>query len=231
MKCVVLQTNYFPWRGYFDLIAKADVFVFYDEVKYTKNDWRNRNQILSEKGTHWITIPISSDSVHKKISEVTLDYDPNWRKSHQSLLQFCYGKSPMYKKQLRPLMDHILFEKKTNNLSELNKYIIQLITAEAGFDTKFLDSIDYNLQDGKVDRLVGLLKQVGATTYISGPAAKDYLNGQESCFLEANIELQYFDYPNYKQYGFDRHGYIKYLSILDFLAFEEIGSLRNFLLT
>ncbi len=229
MKCVVLQSNYFPWRGYFDLISKADVFVFYDEVKYTKNDWRNRNQVLSEKGAHWITIPISSDSVHKKISEVTLDYDLDWRKSHQSLLQFCYRKSPMYKNQLRPLTDHILFEKKTDNLSELNKYIIQLISNEAGFNKKFLDSADFNLSNGKVNRLLGVLKEVGATTYISGPAAKNYLNGQEVAFLDANIDLCYYEYPDYQQYSSDRLGYNKYLSILDFLAFKDIKSLKDYL--
>lgn len=229
MKCVILQSNYFPWRGYFDLISKADVFVFYDEVKYTKNDWRNRNQVLSEKGVHWITIPISSDSVNKKISDVSLGYDLNWRKSHRSLLQFCYGKSPLYKKQLKPLTDHILLEKETNNLSELNKYIIKLISSEAGFSTKFLDSSDFVLHDGKVGRLIGLLKDVGATTYISGPAAKDYLSGEEDLFKEANLELKYYDYPNYPKYGVDRKGYHKYLSILDYLAHEKLGDIMYFL--
>jgi len=229
MKVVVLQSNYVPWRGYFDLIAKADTFVFYDEVQYTKNDWRNRNQVASENGKHWITIPTSSNSVNKKISEVTLDFNLEWRKSHQSLVQFCYKKCPQYKLQLKPFMDHFLFEYETNSLSSLNKYIIKFLCKEACINTSFLDSKDYVLQEGKVDRLISLLSEVGATTYLSGPAAKDYLEGSEELFSNQAISLEYFNYPNYPPYGPARDNYANYLSILDFLAFENIKDLKEYL--
>src|SRR3954471_21716869 len=89
MRVVVLQSNYLPWKGYFDLIQSADVFVFYDEVQYTKNDWRNRNRICSKNGLHWLTIPIRSDAVKKKISEVQLD-DPRWQQDHFKILTQSY---------------------------------------------------------------------------------------------------------------------------------------------
>lgn len=229
MRTVVLQSNYFPWRGYFDLISKSDQFIFYDEVKYTKNDWRNRNQIASEKGKHWITIPVSSESVHLKISDVTLDFKDDWRKSHQSLLQFAYGKDPLYKKQLRPFTDHCLFEFKTNNLSELNQYILQLIAREAGFKTVFKNSSDFPLVEGKVDRLINLLVQSGTSEYISGPAAQDYLKGFEDLFSDAGMTLSYYKYPAYKDYMNPKPSYDRYLSILDFMAFVPLKDLSDYL--
>jgi hypothetical protein len=229
MKTVVLQSNYFPWRGYFDLILQSDTFIFYDEVKYTKNDWRNRNVVTSDKGKHWITIPVSSESVHKKISEVTLDYKDDWRKSHQSLLQMCYGKDPLYKKQLRPFSDYCLFELQTNSLSELNQEIIKKISQEAGFKTTFRNSNEFQLKEGKVDRLINLLRESGTTEYISGPAAKDYLKDQEDQFTALGIKLTYYSYPCYRGYGNTKAAYEKSLSILDYLAFEPIKDLASFL--
>lgn len=63
----ILQSNYNPWKGYFDLIALADIFVIYDEVQYTKNDWRNRNHIITLQVVQWITIPVKHDSLNQRI--------------------------------------------------------------------------------------------------------------------------------------------------------------------
>ena len=210
------------------MIRNCDTFIFYDEVKYTKNDWRNRNQVCSDKGTHWITIQVSSDSVNKKINDVTLDYNKDWRQSHLSLLEFCYSKAPLFKKQLRPLMQHFLLEFQTNRLSELNQYIIKFISKEAGFKTQFKSSEDFNLDSGKIERLLSLLVQAGTNEYITGPAAKDYLAGKESIFQDNGIKLIYYNYPDYKKYGPQRDFYNKYISILDFLAFEELKDLDQY---
>ena len=72
MKVAVLQSNYLPWRGYFKIIYESDIFCFYDSVKYTKNDWRNRNIIVGPNGKFWITIPISNQSVNLKINQVQI---------------------------------------------------------------------------------------------------------------------------------------------------------------
>src|SRR3954469_1788276 len=90
MKVVVLQSNYVPWKGYFDLIHDADLFIFYDEVQYTKNDWRNRNRIVTKNGPQWLTIPIPHEAVHQKISEVLLPKDGDWQKLHWKSLFFGY---------------------------------------------------------------------------------------------------------------------------------------------
>jgi len=225
LKAVVLQSNYFPWRGYFDLIRKCETFIFYDEVKYTKNDWRNRNQVCSEKGSHWITIQVSGESVKKRIDEVTLDFTSTWRKGHIDLLKFCYCRSPLYKKQLLPLIEHCLLEFKTNNLAELNQYIIKLISREAGFQTKFRNSVEFQSEGNKAHKLLSLLKDVGVTEYLSGAAAKDYLTGMEGNFADIGVKLDYFSYPSYKAYGNQRAFFTPYLSILDYMAYEDLKDL------
>jgi hypothetical protein len=71
MTAVVLQSSYIPWRGYFDLIHDADVFVFYDDVQYTVNDWRNRNRIKTANGVVWLTIPVGNQN-DRRICDVAL---------------------------------------------------------------------------------------------------------------------------------------------------------------
>src|SRR5256885_6555778 len=103
MKVVAIQSNYVPWKGYFDLIHDADIFVFYDEVKYTKNDWRNRNQIYTKNGLQWLTIPIHHEAVHMKISEVEFQ-DSEWQALHHKSLTYGYHAAP-YFHQIKDLLD------------------------------------------------------------------------------------------------------------------------------
>lgn len=58
-RIAILQPSYIPWLGYFDQINRVDTFIFYDDVLYTKNDWRNRNKIKTANGTTWLTIPVN----------------------------------------------------------------------------------------------------------------------------------------------------------------------------
>src|SRR5213075_1126236 len=103
MKVVILQSNYIPWKGYFDLIHDADVFVFYDEVKYTKNDWRNRNKIYTKNGLQWLTIPIGNEAVKSKISEVGLT-SSQWQSQHRKAIELGYANAK-YFEQLEPVLD------------------------------------------------------------------------------------------------------------------------------
>src|ERR1700757_53722 len=197
MKVVILQSNYLPWKGYFDLINDADVFCFYDEVKYTKNDWRNRNKIYSKNGLQWLSIPINKDAVKLKISEVELPKE--WQKHHYNSLQMTYGRASNFT-DLEQLMKNLYVEKKFNYLSEFNQYSIQEIATYLDIKTCFVNSIDFELRGDRVERLINLLKDLGATEYISGPTAKNYLAGQEHYFSENNIKLSYKDYNGYPEY-------------------------------
>jgi hypothetical protein len=220
MKVAIIQSNYIPWKGYFDIIHDSDVFCFYDEVKYTKNDWRNRNKILSTNGSFWITIPIHKDAVKQKISEVKI-LDKTWQNEHYETIYQTYKKAPFFN-QLIPLLEEFYKTNEWEYLSQFNQYSIQRIAKYLGIDTKFVNSKDYNLKGDRVERLINLLKELKATEYISGPSAKDYLKDCENLFEENNIKLTYKDYSNYPEYPQMTKPFQQYVSIFDLIANIDI---------
>jgi hypothetical protein len=225
MRVVVLQSNYLPWRGYFDLIHDADVFVYYDEVQYTKNDWRNRNKIYSKNGLQWLTIPIAKTAVKLKISEVPLP-EERWQQDHFKSLYFTYKAAPCFA-QLEPLLDEAYVKTKWQFLVEINRYFIETISRMLGVTTQFKDSKDFQLEGDRVARLVNLLKRLGATEYISGPSAKEYLSGQEHLFAENGLRLTYKDYAGYPPYRQVREPFEPAVSIVDLLANLPVDEIKN----
>ncbi len=215
MKVVILQSNYIPWKGYFDLIHDADVFVFYDEVQYTKNDWRNRNKIYTKNGLQWLTIPVSAEATKHKISEVRLN--SSWQKLHFKSLQNGYQSAPFYF-QLEELMEDYLLKHTWQSLSEVNHYLITQISRKIGIHTQFKNSTDFNLEGNRVEKLISILQQIGATEYITGPAASSYLENYSSLFTANNILLTYKKYPNYKPYVQLAQPFESNVSILDLIA-------------
>lgn len=196
MKVAILQSNYIPWKGYFDIIGKVDLFIFHDDLQYTKGDWRNRNKIKTQKGTEWITVPCGTNE-HRLICDVELN-NSDWQRKHWNLIQTHYIKAP-YFKQYSPFFKEIYLGRTWKNLSEMNQYIIKSICTELlGISTQFDDSRAYNLKLAKGNRVIELLKKVGATTYLSGPAAKSYLD--ESAFEAEGIGLEWMSYAGYPQY-------------------------------
>jgi WbqC-like protein family len=222
VKVVVLQSNYIPWKGYFDLIHDADVFVFYDEVQYTKNDWRNRNRIYTKNGLQWLTIPVNKEAVNGKISEVKLSTD--WQELHYKSLYLGYKSAPHFA-QLELLINDYLKEKKWQSLKELNQYLIVKISGLIGIKTRFLDSANYRLEGDKIDKLIDLVAQVGGTEYISGPSGMNYLSEAAPLFEAKNIKLTFKKYGNYVPYTQLKDPFEQAVSILDLVAnipFSEI---------
>jgi hypothetical protein len=190
MKVAVLQSNYFPWRGYFSLIASVDLFVFHDDLQYTKNDWRNRNQILSNGELAWLTVPCGT-SEKRKICEVALPKN-DWNISHYAKLKACYGGTSLFEVH-EELLGEIYLRNKFEYLSDFNQYWITYISSELlHLETKFIDSRILDLKSSKFDRLKDLLGKVNATEYLTGPSAKNYIQEQE--IFEMGITLRYADY-------------------------------------
>ncbi len=197
-KVAILQSNYIPWKGYFDLIAAVDEFILYDDMQYTKNDWRNRNKIKTPNGLTWLTIPVENNKhLDRKINETKV-IDARWCKKHWDSLRFSYAKSPHFT-QFEKSFEK-LYESCANEpyLSNINYAFIKFISESLGISTKITSSSQYQLIEGKTERLVDLCEKAGATEYISGPAAKDYIG--EELFAEANIKLTWFDYTGYPPY-------------------------------
>ena len=213
-KVAILQSNYIPWKGYFDLLHSVDPFIFHDDIQYTKNDWRNRNKIKTPSGAQWITIPCGTNE-KRLIYEVELK-DASWQRKHWNKIKNNYQKSPFWNLYGNFFEEFYLGHKWTN-LSHLNQYLIKIIAKEfLGIkNIVFDDSRKYNLTEKKELRVLELLNKVGATCYISGPAAKDYI--QEENFKNQGVELSWFEYTSYPEYD-QMHGeFIHDVSILDLL--------------
>ena len=224
MKVVILQSNYMPWRGYFDLINDADIFCFYDEVKYTKNDWRNRNKIYTKNGLQWLTIPISKASTKLKISEVL--FQKSWEEEHSQILKLAYGRS-LYYNQLKDFINEVYVNNKFQYLSDFNQNSIKYICSLLNIKTKFVTSSDFDLKGDRVERLINLIKDIGADEYISGPSASVYLKDSEYLFAENNIKLTYKNYNNYPIYNQLTEPFEPFVSILDVIANVPLNEIQN----
>lgn len=208
----ILQSNYIPWKGYFDLIAAVDEFIIYDEMQYTKNDWRNRNKLKTPKGTEWITIPTGQD-INRKICDVEIK-DTKWQKKHWKTFESNYSRAPHFK-EISEWLYPIYNQETHDNLSSINKQLIKAICNYLGIKTLISDSRDYKIGEGKVQRLINLCIQAKASKYLSGPAAREYID--ETLFTNHDITVNWFDYSQYPEYpqawGDFEHG----VSILDLL--------------
>ncbi len=213
-KVAIVQSNYIPWKGYFDMIAAVDEFILYDDMQYTRRDWRNRNQIKTPQGLQWLTVPVRvKGKYHQKIRETEIE-GTAWAEDHWKALAQNYSRAPHFKEiaeWLEPLYRGAL----PLTLSELNRLFIGSICDYLEIRTTISNSWDYQLVDGKTERLADLCAQAGGTEYISGPAAKDYID--ETIFRERDITLTWFDYAGYPEYpqlwGEFTHG----VTILDML--------------
>lgn len=196
----ILQSNYLPWKGYFDLIERVDEFIFHDDLQYTKGDWRNRNRVKTETGSHWLTIPCGIDE-KRKICEVELE-DDRWQRRHWQRIYQYYRAARHFRLYSDFFFDFYTGHRWTN-LSELNQHLITSIARDAlEIETRFLDSRCYDLQLKKGPRVLELLRKVDADVYLSGPAAKNYLDADD--FESSGIELRwmtYGTYPKYPQFG------------------------------
>lgn len=196
LRVAILQSSYIPWKGYFDIIQEVDRFVFYDDVQFTPRDWRTRNKIKTANGPLWLTVP-AGQSRSRLIHEVVLE-DKSWGRKHWDTLRHAYSKAPFFA-EYRPFLEHVYLERRWDSLSELNQYMTKTIATEfLGLRTEFRDSREFGATGQKLDRLLDLAQKSGATSYLSGPSARDYIVPER--FAERGIELAYMSYEGYPEY-------------------------------
>lgn len=216
MKCVILQPSYIPWRGYFEQIYKADLFVFYDDVQYDKHGWRNRNRIKTRQGGQWLTIPVHSKGVVEAgipINQVEIAWEQPWNERHLRALRETYGKTPYFKDYASWLEE--IYQQRPAYLADFTIPLTIEIARRLGIcRTRFMRSSELEVKGQKTDRLVEILTRLNATHYISGPSARDYIEPEK--FQAAGISLEYMDY-NYPEYPQLFPPFDPYVSILDLL--------------
>ena len=215
MNIAVIQPSYFPWRGYFSFMKLADSFVFLDDVQYTNRDWRNRNRFDIEGRSEWLTVPVAKGCTNLEIKDVSIDESTDWRNLHLKSFQRNYSKAP-YFKDAYSLLSGICFNSQSN-ISDLTCYTTILVSEYLGIECNFLRSSELDVAGTSSLRLLNICAKIGATNYISGPSAKDYL--AVSMFEDLGIAVQFQEY-SYGAYPRNGRPWMDSLSVLDLIAFN-----------
>ena len=211
-RVAILQSNYIPWKGYFDLIAAVDEFILYDDAQFTKNDWRNRNRIKTPEGLQWLSIPVGP-SISRRIRDVELP-DARWQEKHWKTLEANYRRASHFA-EVAGVFEPLYRSRSYSSLSVLNRAFIEAVCRYLGISTPIANSWDYALAGGRIDRLVAIAEQAGAHEYVTGPSARNYLD--ESAFAGRGIKVSWFDYTGYPEYPQLWGGFSHEVSILDLL--------------
>lgn len=213
-RIAILQSNYIPWKGYFDIINMVDEFVIYDSVQYTKNDWRNRNLIKTAQGTKWLTVPVfNKNHYHQNIRETKI-VDQKWALKHWKSIYHAYSKAEHFA-DYTDSIERLYRNSNHQYLSDLNYDFIALINSFLGINTKLSWSHDFKESPDANEQLISICLEAGASKYISGPAAKGYLD--EELFLESGIKVKWMDYNDYPEYKQLYPPFEHKVSILDLL--------------
>ena len=196
-RVAIVQSNYIPWKGYFDMIASVDEFILYDDMQYTRRDWRNRNQVKTPQGLQWLSVPVSVKGKYfQKIRDTEIEAG-DWATVHWKTFEKNYRRAPFFS-EVAAWVEPLYLTETYPHLSILNRRFIEAVCSYLDIKTKITNSWDYELPEGKTERLAGLCAQAGGSEYVSGPAAKDYI--EESIFSAQGIKLTWFDYTGYPEY-------------------------------
>jgi WbqC-like protein len=212
-RTAIIQSSYIPWKGYFDIVHRADVFVFLEDVQYTVRDWRNRNRIKQPDGsTRWLSVPVLGGR-DQLLCAARIDRASRWERKHLEALRHSYGKAPHFDRYFPEL--RAIYESGHALLSGLNRELTEKIAGWLGIATRFVNSVDLGCGGGRDDKLLALLAAVGGDHYVSGPSARSYIDAEK--FRRAGIGLEYQDYSRYPPYPQIAGPFEHRVSVLDLL--------------
>lgn len=211
MRAGIIQSNYLPWRGYLDFIDDCDVFIFYDDVQFSKGSWRNRNRIKTPRDVQWLTVPVLY-RFGQSIGDTRIDNGQAWVRRHIDLITASYSSAPYF----RPFADQLfeILAVRHETISELNVELLRWLVQLLGIQTRLVLSSELGATGSKTERLISLLNEVRADVYLSGPAAQVYLD--ENMLRAAGIQLEYkcYDYLEYPQLWGDFVGDVSVIDLL-----------------
>lgn len=196
MRIGMTQSNYIPWRGYFDFIDDCDVFVYYDDVQYTHRDWRNRNRIKTDRGPIWLSVPV----IHAQgtlIQDARIDYRTRWLDKHVRSLTLAYQRAPHFSGYAEEFFD--LLHSLPETISELNVRACRWIMIQLGIHTQTRMSSEFGITGDKVERPLRIVQHLAATSYLAGPTAKPYTDAEGFRSAGITLEFKVYDYPEYPQ--------------------------------
>ncbi len=212
------QSNYIPWKGYFDLIAIADEFVLYDDVQYSKNGWRNRNRIKTAEGLIWLTVPVITRGRHSQLVRDVVVADRHWARRHWRSIEVHYAHAPHFP-EFRDFLEELYLGPETAGLallSDINRRFLEAMCQLLGIETTLTWMSDFELRDDdRVGRLVELCKKSESTRYVTGPAALEYID--TDAFAREGIEVGFMDYSGYPPYEQEHPPFVHEVSIIDLI--------------
>lgn len=226
-RVAIVQSNYIPWKGYFDMINKVDEIILYDDCQFTKRDWRNRNIIKTPKGLKWLTIPVKvKGKYHQKIKDTVIS-DSSWTKNHWNSIKHNYSKSVFFK-DYSDQFEELYLSCTEKYLSEINHRFIVNINKMLDIKTKISWSMNFEINErsDSSSKLLQILKQVGSDIYVSGPSARSYIDLQ--LFKKENISVEWMNYEKYLNYNQLHPPFEHNVSIID-LIFNTGLEARNYL--
>jgi hypothetical protein len=212
---MINQSNYIPWKGFFDSINSVDLLIILDTVQYTRKDWRNRNRVKTPTGVHWLNVPVElkKGDFSQKIEEVKIA-DSQWGEKHWNTLVRCYAKAK-YFDTYAARFEKLYLQPVSSMLSEVNLSFIKAICGILGIKTPIRSSREFKAREGKSERLLDFAQQTGSTEYWNGPKSKDYLD--ETLFKDAGINVKYFDYSGYPPYPQLHGDFVHEVTVLDLI--------------
>lgn len=217
----IMQSNYIPWKGFFDLVRCSDAFVFLDCVQYTKNDWRNRNRIIVNGKPLWLTIPvITKGQFGQKINETKVV--PGWHKKHWKTVQQAYRKAPYFTHYKDKIENAYHAAEACVFLHEVNRIFYNTLAAILTINTPIYCSSAWTLSDDPSKRVLQIVQHLSGTVYLSGPAAQNYLD--QNIFDRAGIKIIWADYTGYKPYNQLSDQFDHSVSVLDLIFNEGPGA-------
>lgn len=225
-KIAILQSNYLPWKGYFDIINSVDEFVIFDDVQFTRRDWRNRNIIKTKDGLKWLTIPVEVKGKYNQKIRETKVANKEWAQNHWEIIRQSYSSAPAFKNYADIFEESYLHCEKFDFLSDINRFFINILNSILEIPTVISSSSNYSIEKYKNERLVSICKQANADIYITGPSAKNYIN--EKLFNESGISIKWMDYNGYPEYDQIFPPFVHSVSIID-IIFNKGNKAKTFL--
>jgi hypothetical protein len=225
MKVAIIQPLYLPWAGFFEMIAASDAYVAFDHVKFESSSWQHRNRVKGPNGPFYLTVPVINEKEERgRICDCRIDYRQPWVKKHLKSLESCYRKAPYFDRFYQELTS--LLEAGTEKIADLNVGLIRLLLKFLGLGRKVIRSSEFPLGDdtslGKNERLIHLMKTVGATRFYEGASGRNFIDRKRFEEEGMAVEFQEYRHPSYPQ-QFD--GFLPYMSVVDLLFNCGDGSL------
>lgn len=219
MKIAIMQPTYLPWLGYFDLIDTVDMFVFLDQVQFTRRSWQQRNRVKSANGLDWLTVPVHVKGKREQtIAAAKMDGN-DFSNTHLSTLRTNYGRSPYFESTFAELVKVLRPETPWVWLADMNIALINWMCAMLGIQTPLLRSSTLGIDGTRSVLLARICEHLGADEYLSPLGSADYLLEELSEFASRGIAVRFhhYEHPTYTQ----RYPpFVPYASAID-LVFNE----------